>query len=40
MDSRVPEQDGDVTAVIRDADEALYNAKGTGRNTVSPFFPA
>lgn len=30
-----PEQDGDVTAVIRAADEALYNAKATGRNRVA-----
>ncbi|KVR44342.1 sensor domain-containing diguanylate cyclase [Burkholderia ubonensis] len=30
-----PEDDGDVTAVIRAADEALYNAKATGRNKVA-----
>ncbi len=34
------EQDGDVSAVIRAADEALYNAKATGRNKVSPFSAA
>ncbi|CAE6791293.1 hypothetical protein R69749_07134 [Paraburkholderia domus] len=38
--SWTPEQDGDVTAVIKAADEALYNAKATGRNKVSPFSPA
>ncbi|WP_408221238.1 sensor domain-containing diguanylate cyclase [Paraburkholderia sediminicola] len=37
--SWVPERDGDVTAVIKAADEALYNAKATGRNKVSPFSP-
>ncbi|WP_087048589.1 sensor domain-containing diguanylate cyclase [Caballeronia ptereochthonis] len=31
---------GDVTTVIKAADEALYNAKATGRNKVSPFVPA
>ncbi|MFM0732729.1 sensor domain-containing diguanylate cyclase [Paraburkholderia sediminicola] len=35
--SWAPEQDDDVTAVIKAADEALYNAKATGRNKVSPF---
>lgn len=30
-----PEQDEDVTAVVRAADEALYNAKATGRNKVA-----
>lgn len=38
--SWAPEQDDDVTAVIKAADEALYNAKATGRNKVSPFAPA
>ena len=40
MASWAPEQDSDVSAVIRAADEALYNAKATGRNRVSPFSPA
>jgi diguanylate cyclase (GGDEF)-like protein len=31
------ENDGDVTAVIRAADEALYKAKATGRNKVALF---
>jgi diguanylate cyclase (GGDEF)-like protein len=35
--SWVPEADADVTTVIKAADEALYNAKATGRNKVSPF---
>lgn len=30
-----PEEDGDVTAVIRAADQALYNAKATGRNKIA-----
>ncbi len=30
-----PENEGDVTAVIRAADEALYNAKAMGRNKVA-----
>ncbi|WP_246089360.1 sensor domain-containing diguanylate cyclase [Paraburkholderia guartelaensis] len=30
-----PDEDEDVTAVIRAADEALYNAKATGRNKVA-----
>jgi diguanylate cyclase (GGDEF)-like protein len=30
-----PEREGDVTAVIRAADEALYNAKAMGRNKVA-----
>ena len=29
-----PEQDSDVSAVIRVADQALYTAKATGRNKV------
>jgi diguanylate cyclase (GGDEF)-like protein len=33
--SCVPQSDDDVTTVIRAADEALYNAKATGRNKVS-----
>ncbi|MFM0388838.1 sensor domain-containing diguanylate cyclase [Paraburkholderia dipogonis] len=33
--SRVPQTDDDLTAVIRAADEALYNAKATGRNRVA-----
>ncbi len=41
MASWAPEQDGNVTVVIRAAHEALYNAKAaTGRNKVSPFSPA
>ncbi len=34
-----PEQDRDVAAVIRAADEALYNAKATGRNKVALSMP-
>lgn len=30
-----PETDGDVTAVVRAADQALYDAKATGRNRVT-----
>lgn len=30
-----PEYDGDVRAVIRAADQALYDAKATGRNKVT-----
>lgn len=33
--SCTPQSDDDVTAVIKAADEALYNAKATGRNRVS-----
>ena len=33
--SREPQTDDDLTAVIKAADEALYNAKATGRNKVS-----
>ncbi|CAH2932886.1 MAG: GGDEF domain protein [uncultured Paraburkholderia sp.] len=33
--SWTPDQDTDVTTVIRAADEALYNAKATGRNRVA-----
>jgi diguanylate cyclase (GGDEF)-like protein len=33
--SREPQIDDDLTAVIKAADEALYNAKATGRNKVS-----
>ncbi|MCP3715492.1 sensor domain-containing diguanylate cyclase [Paraburkholderia sp. CNPSo 3281] len=36
----MPEQDSDVSAVIRAADEALYTAKATGRNKVSTFSSA
>ncbi|TDG02267.1 sensor domain-containing diguanylate cyclase [Paraburkholderia guartelaensis] len=32
-----PDQEGDVTAVIKAADEALYGAKATGRNKVTPY---
>ncbi|SAK75386.1 diguanylate cyclase [Caballeronia temeraria] len=35
--SCIPEQDSDVSTVIRAADEALYNAKTAGRNTVAAF---
>jgi diguanylate cyclase (GGDEF)-like protein len=31
----IPERDSDASAVIRAADEALYNAKATGRNKVA-----
>ncbi|MDH6147151.1 diguanylate cyclase (GGDEF)-like protein [Paraburkholderia sp. WSM4179] len=34
--SWTPEQDGDVAAVIKAADGALYNAKASGRNKASP----
>lgn len=34
-----PERDGDVSAVIRAADEALYDAKATGRNRVALSMP-
>jgi diguanylate cyclase (GGDEF)-like protein len=37
--SWTPTQDGDVTAVIKVADEALYNAKAAGRNRVSLAVP-
>jgi diguanylate cyclase (GGDEF)-like protein len=33
--SREPQMDDDLTTVIKAADEALYNAKATGRNKVS-----
>ncbi|MGF6296762.1 diguanylate cyclase (GGDEF)-like protein [Paraburkholderia sp. WC7.3d] len=33
--SWAPEQDVDVTTIIKAADEALYNAKATGRNKVA-----
>jgi len=33
--SRMPETDDDLTAAIKAADEALYNAKATGRNRVA-----
>jgi diguanylate cyclase (GGDEF)-like protein len=33
--SREPQMDDDMTTVIKAADEALYNAKATGRNKVS-----
>jgi diguanylate cyclase (GGDEF)-like protein len=33
--SREPQIDDDLTTAIKDADEALYNAKATGRNKVS-----
>lgn len=35
--SRMPETDDDLGAAIRAADEALYNAKSTGRNRVSQY---
>ncbi|WP_184056471.1 sensor domain-containing diguanylate cyclase [Paraburkholderia sp. MM5384-R2] len=37
MASWSPDQGGDMTTVIKAADEALYNAKAAGRNKVSPF---
>jgi diguanylate cyclase (GGDEF)-like protein len=33
--SHEPQTDDELTAVIKAADEALYNAKATGRNKVS-----
>jgi diguanylate cyclase (GGDEF)-like protein len=33
--SRMPETDDDLTAALKAADEALYNAKATGRNRVT-----
>ncbi|WP_238271972.1 GGDEF domain-containing protein, partial [Paraburkholderia terrae] len=38
--SWLPDQHGEVSAVIRAADEALYNAKATGRNRVWQSHPA
>nr|WP_242684298.1 sensor domain-containing diguanylate cyclase [Paraburkholderia hospita] len=38
--SWLPDQHGDVSAVIRAADEALYSAKAMGRNRVRQFRPA
>ncbi|RQR47257.1 diguanylate cyclase [Burkholderia sp. Bp9126] len=37
--SWAPEQDGEVSAIVKAADEALYNAKATGRNKIVIFQP-
>lgn len=37
--SWTPEQDGEAGAIIKAADEALYNAKATGRNKVAALQP-